>query len=235
MWLDTCKRSSKEWRTEKPKLVFWHKTELVNHNPLTWNLFTHHGTFYHTSTSARLNGRSSNSAHPSPTMTAVSLRFIVRLELREQKVRLDKEFGEMLGKIADRKDRLLHMEKKLATLDRTRLGKEVHYIQQFHFFLAVEKSHVRGRVSRIAHDLGTCGQKTSQLTCGKTCMHVVVAPIHSFFRWVRSIQTDVEPHLRFAQISSVGVVIPDNIMLIYADHARTGGTPNTGAQAGSAS
>lgn len=31
----------------------------------------------------------------------------------------------MLGKIADRKDRLLHMEKKLATLDRTRLGKEV--------------------------------------------------------------------------------------------------------------
>lgn len=48
-----------------------------------------------------------------------------RLELREQKVRLDKEFGEMLGKIADRKDRLLHMEKKLDTLDRTRLGKEV--------------------------------------------------------------------------------------------------------------
>lgn len=48
-----------------------------------------------------------------------------RVELREQKVRLDKEFGEMLGKIADRKDRLLHMEKKLATLDRTRLGKEV--------------------------------------------------------------------------------------------------------------
>ncbi|CAN0141239.1 unnamed protein product, partial [Ectocarpus sp. 12 AP-2014] len=47
-----------------------------------------------------------------------------RLELREQKARLDKEFGEMLGKIADRKDRLLHMEKKLATLDRTRLGKE---------------------------------------------------------------------------------------------------------------
>lgn len=51
-----------------------------------------------------------------------------RLELREQKARLDKEFGEMLGKIADRKDRLLHMEKKLATLDRTRLGKEVCYI-----------------------------------------------------------------------------------------------------------
>ncbi|CAM9989863.1 unnamed protein product, partial [Choristocarpus tenellus] len=48
-----------------------------------------------------------------------------RFELREQKIRLDKEFGEMLGKIADRKDRLQHMEKKLSTLDRTRLGKEV--------------------------------------------------------------------------------------------------------------
>ncbi|CAM9154605.1 unnamed protein product [Discosporangium mesarthrocarpum] len=47
-----------------------------------------------------------------------------RFELREQKIRLDKEFGEMLGKIADRKDRLQQMEKKLATLDRTRLGKE---------------------------------------------------------------------------------------------------------------
>lgn len=57
--------------------------------------------------------------------TAFSLLVLTRLELREQKVRLDKEFGEMLGKIADRKDRLQHMEKKLATLDRTRLGKEV--------------------------------------------------------------------------------------------------------------
>ena len=34
----------------------------------------------------------------------------------------------MLGKIADRKDRLLHMERKLAALDRTRLGKEVRSI-----------------------------------------------------------------------------------------------------------
>lgn len=56
-------------------------------------------------------------------------RRLPRLELREQKVRLDKEFGEMLGKIADRKDRLLHMERKLAALDRTRLGKEVRTIR----------------------------------------------------------------------------------------------------------
>ena len=40
-------------------------------------------------------------------------------------MRLDKEFGEMLNKIADRKDRLLGTEKKLATLGRARLGKEV--------------------------------------------------------------------------------------------------------------
>lgn len=59
--------------------------------------------------------------------TGTRIRARPRIELREQKVRLDKEFGEMLGKIADRKDRLLHMEKKLATLDRTRLGKEVRY------------------------------------------------------------------------------------------------------------
>lgn len=42
----------------------------------------------------------------------------------------------MLGKIADRKDRLLHMEKKLATLDRTRLGKEVQLVIDFPFLRA---------------------------------------------------------------------------------------------------
>jgi uncharacterized protein involved in exopolysaccharide biosynthesis len=41
-----------------------------------------------------------------------------RLELREQKMRLDSEFGEMLSKIADRKERLQLLEKKLAELDR---------------------------------------------------------------------------------------------------------------------
>lgn len=40
----------------------------------------------------------------------------------------------MLGKIADRKDRLLHMEKKLATLDRTRLGKEVRCLTLVDYF-----------------------------------------------------------------------------------------------------
>ena len=47
-----------------------------------------------------------------------------RFELREQKTRLDREFGEMLSKIADRRERLNGLEGKLATLDRARQGKE---------------------------------------------------------------------------------------------------------------
>jgi hypothetical protein len=47
-----------------------------------------------------------------------------RIELREQKMKLDMEFGEMLSKIADRKERLQLMEKKLAELDRQRQAKE---------------------------------------------------------------------------------------------------------------
>jgi hypothetical protein len=47
-----------------------------------------------------------------------------RYELREQKVRLDAEFGAMLGKIADRKERLSRAEAKLASLDRARMSKE---------------------------------------------------------------------------------------------------------------
>jgi len=47
-----------------------------------------------------------------------------RFELREQKSRLDREFGEMLAKIGDRRERLSGLEAKLATLDRARQGKE---------------------------------------------------------------------------------------------------------------
>jgi len=47
-----------------------------------------------------------------------------RYELREQKMRLDREFGEMLAKISDRRERLTSLEGKLASLDRARQGKE---------------------------------------------------------------------------------------------------------------
>lgn len=47
-----------------------------------------------------------------------------KYELREQKIRLDKEFGDMLSKIAHRKDMLTDLEKKLNTIDKSRQGKE---------------------------------------------------------------------------------------------------------------
>jgi myosin heavy subunit len=47
-----------------------------------------------------------------------------RFELREQKIRLDKEFGIILGKIADRKSKLRDLEKKLGGIDRSRQEKE---------------------------------------------------------------------------------------------------------------
>jgi CheY-like chemotaxis protein/pimeloyl-ACP methyl ester carboxylesterase len=47
-----------------------------------------------------------------------------KAQLREQKMRLDKEFGSMLVKIADRKERLQEMEHKLQSLDKARMTKE---------------------------------------------------------------------------------------------------------------
>lgn len=47
-----------------------------------------------------------------------------KYELREQKIRLDKEFGDMLSKIAHRKDMLTDLERKLNTIDKSRQGKE---------------------------------------------------------------------------------------------------------------
>lgn len=45
-------------------------------------------------------------------------------ELREQKMRLDKEFGSMLAKIAERRDKLSGLEGTLVSLDHARQGKE---------------------------------------------------------------------------------------------------------------
>ena len=47
-----------------------------------------------------------------------------KYELREQKIRLDKEFGEMLGKIGGRKEMLLDLEAKLSAIDKARQTKE---------------------------------------------------------------------------------------------------------------
>jgi pimeloyl-ACP methyl ester carboxylesterase/CheY-like chemotaxis protein len=47
-----------------------------------------------------------------------------KFELREQKIKLDKEFGEMLGKIGNRKDMLNDLERKLGSVDKSRQNKE---------------------------------------------------------------------------------------------------------------
>ena len=47
-----------------------------------------------------------------------------RVEIRENKARLDREFGDMLGKIADRKEQLKLHENTLQTIDRKRMKKE---------------------------------------------------------------------------------------------------------------
>ena len=47
-----------------------------------------------------------------------------RFELREQKMKLDHEFGDMLSKISNRKDMLDGLEKKLSIIDKTRQTKE---------------------------------------------------------------------------------------------------------------
>ena len=47
-----------------------------------------------------------------------------RYALRDQKTKLDKEFGEMLGKISNRKDMLYDLEGKLGQIDKSRQVKE---------------------------------------------------------------------------------------------------------------
>ena len=47
-----------------------------------------------------------------------------KAELREHKLKLDREFGEMLTKIGARKDMLLDLERKLANVDKSRQAKE---------------------------------------------------------------------------------------------------------------
>ena len=47
-----------------------------------------------------------------------------RYALRDQKMKLDKEFAEMLGKIGNRKDMLFDLEKKLGAIDKARQVKE---------------------------------------------------------------------------------------------------------------
>lgn len=87
-----------------------------------------------------------------------------RFELREQKIKLDKEFGQMLTKISNRKDMLTDLEKKLGTIDRTRQSKEEELRtlerklvvlleeQQNELNAIKRKQDVRGALLAASHD-----------------------------------------------------------------------------------
>jgi myosin heavy subunit len=87
-----------------------------------------------------------------------------KFELREQKMRLDKEFGDMLAKIGNRKDMLNDLEKKLGSIDKARQGKEEELRtlerklvvlleeQQNELNAIKKKQDVRGAMLAASHD-----------------------------------------------------------------------------------
>ena len=87
-----------------------------------------------------------------------------KYELREQKMRLDREFGDMLGKISNRKDMLTDLEVKLAAIDKNRQTKEeelrtlerklvVLLEEQQNELRAIKrKQDVRGALLAASHD-----------------------------------------------------------------------------------
>eukprot|EP01032_Pedospumella_encystans_P014447 gene14447-16588_t len=87
-----------------------------------------------------------------------------KFELREQKTKLDREFGEMLGRISNRKDMLDDLERKLSTIDKSRQAKEEQLRtlerklvvlleeQQNELNAIKRKQDVRGAMLAASHD-----------------------------------------------------------------------------------
>jgi hypothetical protein len=87
-----------------------------------------------------------------------------KFALREQKMKLDKEFGEMLGKIGNRKDMLYDLEKRLGSIDKARQLKEEELRtlerklvvlleeQQNELNAIKRKQDVRGAMLAASHD-----------------------------------------------------------------------------------
>jgi hypothetical protein len=87
-----------------------------------------------------------------------------RYALRDQKTKLDKEFGEMLGKIGNRKDMLYDLEGKLSSIDKQRQIKEEELRtlerklvvlleeQQNELNAIKRKQDVRGAMLAASHD-----------------------------------------------------------------------------------
>ena len=93
----------------------------------------------------------------------LGLLSIVQVELRENKMRLDREFSAMLVKIADRRETLSVLEKQLQTLDRTRSAKKdelrqlerklVVLLEEQHLELESIKARQLQKKSRMTADL----------------------------------------------------------------------------------
>ena len=87
-----------------------------------------------------------------------------KYELREQKMRLDKEFGSMLSKISNRREALSGLEKKLGLIDKFRLKKEEELRtlerrlvvlleeQQGELSAIKRKQDIRGQLLIASHD-----------------------------------------------------------------------------------
>lgn len=106
-----------------------------------------------------------------------------KYELREQKMRLDREFGDMLSKIGNRKDMLSDLEVKLSSIDKARQMKEeelrtlerklvVLLEEQQNELRAIKrKQDVRGALLAASHDQlmkASSGSAPLQITDGST-------------------------------------------------------------------
>ena len=80
-----------------------------------------------------------------------------KLEIREQKARLDREFGDMLGKIADRREKLKVHEDKLQHIDRKRIKKEeqLHDLERKLVVLLEEQQSQLQNIKLRQDEIGT--------------------------------------------------------------------------------
>ena len=80
-----------------------------------------------------------------------------KLEIREQKARLDREFGDMLGKIADRREKLKVHEDKLQHIDRKRIKKEeqLHDLERKLVVLLEEQQNQLHQIKLKQEEIGT--------------------------------------------------------------------------------
>jgi hypothetical protein len=89
-------------------------------------------------------------------------------EVRQQKMRLDAEFGHMLARIGDRKEHLIALEKKLSALDKARQGKEeqLHVLERKLVVLLEEQQRELEAIKRRQEKRGDMLSQRQQLIMG---------------------------------------------------------------------